>query len=379
MAAQDPSESTRKVADGGSIRGRPSQDIFNVWDVIATILGRGLDTLLFELSDLRGSWQDRTGASGLTEDSKAILAVISRVRTDFLNSEILGPVLKSKIEAIATEISALRQEWLDHPPITEDSAVAHDWLVGLNDDDHTQYHTDARGDARYYKETELTHVSGATLIGHYTDPISGLQSVADYLNLITMDWVFEPPTISEEGGLNIQWSAGSVYHSADTEVHYFDARETNYALTDDAVNYLYSIGTSTLQVSTTKPDPDSDEIEIAHVDVADGIIFGVHIESGIGEALSKTLQSLENAFPVIVTSGLIVSEDTDATNALDVAQTAGNYIEDMHELISTSQILSRNTPMRRWWKDGAGTDYTSDTNAEIDTTQYDNGGTLTAI
>jgi hypothetical protein len=42
------------------------------------------------------------------------------------------------------------------PPQTASGGVSdHGQLVGLGDDDHSQYHTDARGDARYYTETEL--------------------------------------------------------------------------------------------------------------------------------------------------------------------------------------------------------------------------------
>ena len=36
-----------------------------------------------------------------------------------------------------------------------DGVINHDELTGLADDDHTQYHNNARGDARYYTETEL--------------------------------------------------------------------------------------------------------------------------------------------------------------------------------------------------------------------------------
>lgn len=36
-----------------------------------------------------------------------------------------------------------------------DGDIDHGGLTGLADDDHTQYHNDARGDARYYTETEL--------------------------------------------------------------------------------------------------------------------------------------------------------------------------------------------------------------------------------
>ncbi|MDV2502682.1 MAG: hypothetical protein RX318_01855 [bacterium] len=37
----------------------------------------------------------------------------------------------------------------------DDADVDHGSIGGLGDDDHTQYHNDARGDARYYTETEL--------------------------------------------------------------------------------------------------------------------------------------------------------------------------------------------------------------------------------
>lgn len=40
-----------------------------------------------------------------------------------------------------------------------DHTHAHDALTGLGDDDHSQYHNDARGDARYFQETEFVAVS----------------------------------------------------------------------------------------------------------------------------------------------------------------------------------------------------------------------------
>ena len=39
--------------------------------------------------------------------------------------------------------------------VTKASGTDHGSLAGLGDDDHAQYHNDARGDARYYTETEL--------------------------------------------------------------------------------------------------------------------------------------------------------------------------------------------------------------------------------
>jgi hypothetical protein len=41
------------------------------------------------------------------------------------------------------------------------SAIDHGALAGLADDDHTQYHNDARGDARYYQKTEFVTTATA--------------------------------------------------------------------------------------------------------------------------------------------------------------------------------------------------------------------------
>jgi hypothetical protein len=50
----------------------------------------------------------------------------------------------------------------------------HGALTGLADDDHTQYHTDARGDARYYTKTAQDATDAAqdaTLAAHLADPV----------------------------------------------------------------------------------------------------------------------------------------------------------------------------------------------------------------
>ncbi len=43
----------------------------------------------------------------------------------------------------------------------------HGLLTGLGDDDHLQYHNDARGDARYYTQSQVdTALSGKSNTGH---------------------------------------------------------------------------------------------------------------------------------------------------------------------------------------------------------------------
>jgi hypothetical protein len=49
------------------------------------------------------------------------------------------------------------------------STIDHGALAGLADDDHLDYHTDARGDARYYRENE--HVSSSAGVGDAGNPV----------------------------------------------------------------------------------------------------------------------------------------------------------------------------------------------------------------
>ena len=71
------------------------------------------------------------------------------------------------------------------------TAVDHGDLTGLLDDDHTQYHTDARGDARYYQKTyidtnfvPIAHVgSGDTAHAAATTSVAGFMSAADKTKL----------------------------------------------------------------------------------------------------------------------------------------------------------------------------------------------------
>ena len=52
--------------------------------------------------------------------------------------------------------------WNSLPGFTTTSGITnHGELDGLAEDDHTQYHTDARGDARYYTQSQVDTISGS--------------------------------------------------------------------------------------------------------------------------------------------------------------------------------------------------------------------------
>jgi hypothetical protein len=78
-------------------------------------------------------------------------------------------------------------------PIGAGGSVDHGNLLGLSDDDHTQYHNDTRGDARYRTQTELSSTTasseGASLIGTDTktnlDDASTVEAALTYLDTIS--------------------------------------------------------------------------------------------------------------------------------------------------------------------------------------------------
>ena len=88
----------------------------------------------------------------------------------------LFPLLRSLPEW--TEARFLRGDMTWQPAAGGGGGVTdHGALTGLSDDDHPQYHNDARGDARYYTETEMdTALAGKADTGHNHD--------ADYADIV---------------------------------------------------------------------------------------------------------------------------------------------------------------------------------------------------
>jgi hypothetical protein len=80
-------------------------------------------------------------------------------------------------------------------------------------------------------------------------------------------------------------------------------------------------------------------------------------------------------FPTVVAGGLVISEDTDVTNALDVSLSTGSFVhEDFAVHTVAAAILSRTVNLVRWYHVGGA--WVTDTDAEIDPTKYDDGSDL---
>ncbi len=66
----------------------------------------------------------------------------------------------------------------------DESELDHGIMSGLADDDHLQYHTDDRGDARYYTQDQVDNLLGATTLGFYfyndaSTDIAGYKTLLD--------------------------------------------------------------------------------------------------------------------------------------------------------------------------------------------------------
>lgn len=72
--------------------------------------------------------------------------------------------MSARVSILATNQVRVSISGTQGPPGSGEGTTDHGGLTGLADDDHSQYHTDARGDARYLSgAVQVTRTAGATL------------------------------------------------------------------------------------------------------------------------------------------------------------------------------------------------------------------------
>jgi hypothetical protein len=178
--------------------------------------------------------------------------------------------------------------------------------------------------------------------------------------------------VTDEGGINISWTSGTIYDSAGNFVTTTSAGAT--ACTDNAINHLYwSTGTS-LTLSTSPPD--LGDVCVATIQCQDGDIWGRHTDFRASLFTRAVQNGIGQLFQVAVADGLLVSRDGDGTG-LQVELSAGTYFLDAHDEHVMTLIESRTTDMHQWFRSsGSWTHLDADA---ITTTYYDNGTDTTAI
>jgi len=168
-----------------------------------------------------------------------------------------------------------------------------------------------------------------------------LQIFEDTLN----KGIFDAVTITDEGGVRISWSAGEIYDETNATI-VDTVASSSTACADDNINYLNWVSGTALTLSTSEPS--HDEVGIAVIYVQDGDILAVHTESLVSDRESGIKEGLSGTFPTIVTEGLIISEDTDATNAFDVQISAGVYFHNSYEKHEVEATTSRALNLTTW-------------------------------
>lgn len=202
------------------------------------------------------------------------------------------------------------------------------------------------------------------------------ESVGEILDETINSGVLHDITITDDDDLDISWSACEIWDAEnDTEV---DTDSGSDTCADNAVNYLIWTAGATLVLGVVKADPANNEIGIAEIACQEGDIWHIQKDDRIHRRTYEISEALEEMFPAIVTHGLIISEDTDVTNTWDVSLSAGTYYLNGHERHTVAApVLSRVVAMVRWYK-VAGV-WTSDTDAEIDSTQWIDGAALDSV
>lgn len=236
-----------------------------------------------------------------------------------------------------------------------------------------------------FNTNDFTVSSGAVTVKDSGIDHTGIANIGQLthaqIDTNTYNGVISGLVVSDEGGLNVQWSAGTCV--INSTVQSIDARGTNYALTDNATNYLYATvaSGSTLQVATSAPTGEYAMVAIIYTYGSD--INYLMQEAQISEYVPQTHNALEDVHREIVVSGLNVSVDTDATNANDFKIAAGSYYLHSHDEVSVASTLysagsghGDNNTVRYYHSSGS---WTTENSNGVDFAYWDNGTNKTAV
>jgi len=223
------------------------------------------------------------------------------------------------------------------------------------------------------KDTHIDWGHGAGQVGSEDIPDHDGHTIKDTFEHILNRGKAAVSTITLTGGLGISWIEHEIFDSVTKTFITIDAGSGN--LTDNMHNYLKWVSGTTATISTSSSS--DNEILLAAFSVYDGVINGYRETSLMSESVANNRRGMRALFPTYVISGMVAYEDTDVTNAFDVTMDASVFWKDGIERKTSVEIKSRNTAMVRHFHTGGVWD--SDTNAEVDTVNYDNGTGLAAI
>lgn len=253
-----------------------------------------------------------------------------------------------------------------------------------NEDDTTEYQithsTSVSTDAKFMNAVQWN-------TGDYIDA-QQIKDIYDYTDK-TLDSMFDDAlrngissglVVTDEGGLDISWTAGIAYVDGSLFDVSLDASET---LTDNATNYLYvSKDDATLNIATSAPSG-----EFALVSIITTYATDIHHKFDFpamsGEFRYLLWLFLDDVIPFATVSGCNITIDTDATNPNDFNIASGSYYADILTETTIASTLysagSNHTSSSTTYHYHLDSDWTTSTDLGVDFAYWDNGTSTTTV
>jgi len=186
--------------------------------------------------------------------------------------------------------------------------------------------------------------------------------------------VHETITVTDADGLNITWSAGKIFDANITggdQIINIAAQPANQGCTASSLNYLFfDRSAGVLVLNTAGPDYTDGDFSVAHIFTTHDDILDIFYRPICHQSLYKIKHVLRAAFPVVVASGLVISEHASG-GAFDVDQSAGSFTYRGFEVIVGSLLASTTANVLYRWFHNASNEWEVDTNTQIDADNYD--------
>lgn len=203
------------------------------------------------------------------------------------------------------------------------SAIDHGTLAGLADDDHTQYHNDTRGDARYYQKSEFvttaTAGSPVKLDGAGKIALAQLPSA-----IMTYEGVYNATTNTpalEDG--NVAHDVGMVYRVSVAGTRNFGPAGVGNPLTVNVGDYVIYNSSLVWEMSDTTD-------AVASVNGATGVVVLTTSDIAEGTNLYFTDEKAQDAVGAALTDTATIDfVYTDASNIIE-ASVKSNSISETH-------------------------------------------------
>jgi len=208
--------------------------------------------------------------------------------------------------------------------------------------------------------------------------------IQDYINQTGSAGWISGGAISDNGDGTVTVAAGTgmirTTNDSNGELVFFDwAEDTSVSLTDEENNYIavdYNAGTPQIISGITNTSNGNTIFNL-------GVVFreGTSADVAragqvINDATKKIIQRLNADGNIVLTSGGVVSE----TGTRNLAVTAGVLYGGITRFTTSAIDTSGADTFEYYYTDGlGGWQYVSSTATQINNTQYDNAGTLTAL